>query len=170
MPRRYAARRSGWGRGRGWGWAWLTNHMLGLRLDPGYRADVSTIGDRGQGRTSGDTEAATPAGTAGPGEPAAGPTPPAGPGEPVAGPTFGRVRRAPRYLPFMLTGGLIGVLLTLLLAALPRQLSDPLAAATPGAGRGYSTTQVLLYVGPGLVAVGGALGAAVALVLERRRR
>lgn len=90
--------------------------------------------------------------------------------EQARGASFVRLRRAPRYLPFMISGGALGLVVAAVLTALSRRLADPLAATTLGVGRNYSAMQVLLYLGLALVAIGGMLGAAVALLLERRRR
>lgn len=83
--------------------------------------------------------------------------------------TYGRVRRAPRYGPFMWTGGLIGVAVALVLTVLSRSMSSDEGETTGGLAANYSALQVFFYLGLFLAAVGVAVGVVVALVLERRR-
>ena len=66
-------------------------------------------------------------------------------------------RRSPRYLRFLVTGGLVGVLVSLVLTvARSGQVEQPL--------------DLFLYLGLLLGAIGGLLGGLVAVVLESRRR
>ena len=76
---------------------------------------------------------------------------------PVDAPAPLRLRRAPRYRAFVLTGVLFGVLAALLATAL---------APPTGDGRSGS---VLGYLAVSLGLLGGLVGAAAALVAERRR-
>ncbi len=69
-----------------------------------------------------------------------------------------RLRRAPRYRPFALTGAVVGALL-MLVVALVFGTSD---------GRFSETTLVGYLVAIGLL-VGGLLGATAAVLAERRR-
>lgn len=68
-----------------------------------------------------------------------------------------RLRRAPKYRAFLLTGVLVGVLVALVVVAL-----------APDSGDG-NTRSVLGYLAVSLGALGALLGGAVALLLERRR-
>lgn len=76
-----------------------------------------------------------------------------------------RVRRAPRYRPFVLTGAVVGLLVAALVIALH---SGPTGTSTGGVDAGrYSQRQLFLYLGLGLAVLGGLLGGAVALLVER---
>ena len=66
-----------------------------------------------------------------------------------------RIRRSPRYLRFMGVGAAVGVLVALILTI-----------AFPDAGQ-FSPTQVFGFLLLFLVVIGGALGAVVALLLDR---
>ncbi|MBL8932837.1 MAG: hypothetical protein JNL54_22165 [Kineosporiaceae bacterium] len=70
------------------------------------------------------------------------------------------VRRAPRFLPFILTGVVLGVLLALVAVAL-RQV--------PGQEVEVSTRAVLGYLGSIGGLFGGLVGAAVAVAIDRRQ-
>jgi hypothetical protein len=65
------------------------------------------------------------------------------------------VVHAPRYARFIILGGIVGLIVTLLLTvSFPEQ-------------PGFSTAQVFGFLGLALVTVGVALGAAVAIVIDR---
>jgi hypothetical protein len=65
------------------------------------------------------------------------------------------VVHAPRYVRFIILGGIVGLLATLILTvSFPEQ-------------PGFSTAQVFGFLGLALVTVGVALGAAVAIVIDR---
>jgi len=66
-----------------------------------------------------------------------------------------RIRRSPRYLRFMGVGAALGVIAALILT-----IAFPAAAE-------FSPTQVFGFLGLFLVVIGGALGAVVALLLDR---
>jgi len=66
-----------------------------------------------------------------------------------------RIRRTPRYLRFMGVGAAVGVI-----AALMLTIAFPAVAE-------FSATQVFGFLGLFLVVIGGALGAVVALLLDR---
>jgi hypothetical protein len=66
-----------------------------------------------------------------------------------------RIRRSPRYLRFMGAGAVLGVIAALILTI-----------AFPDAAE-FSPSQVFGFLGLFLVAIGGALGAVVALLLDR---
>ncbi|HZI98604.1 MAG TPA: hypothetical protein VFD41_13875 [Actinomycetales bacterium] len=70
----------------------------------------------------------------------------------------GRVRRAPRYVPFVASGALAGL-----------AVAAVLAVVLPPA-EGHDTGAVLGYLGLVLALVGGLVGAAVAVLLDRRAR
>ncbi len=91
----------------------------------------------------------------------------AGPGSPsslraagVALPTRLRLRRAPRYRAFTLTGVVVGVLVGVVLTF----------AFHPGPDAAYSLRSVLGYLVATLGLTGALLGAATAVVVERRKR
>jgi hypothetical protein len=70
-----------------------------------------------------------------------------------------RIRRAPRYRAFVLAGAVVGL------------VAGAVAAAVLGGGDGpFSPTTVSGYVGAIGLLVGGLLGAAVAVLVERPRR
>jgi protein-S-isoprenylcysteine O-methyltransferase Ste14 len=99
--------------------------------------------------------AVAPAPSSRPGEPQA-------PGRPVAADESAeaarlRLRRAPRYRAFVLTGVVLGVLAALVAVALAPQSQDG------------ATRSVLGYLAVSLGALGALLGAAAALLVERRR-
>jgi len=75
-----------------------------------------------------------------------------------AGPRRLALRRAPRYRAFIGTGAIIGVVLAVVLTAL-----------FPDDGR-FSTASVMGYLAVSLALVGGLLGGAVAVLVERPRR
>jgi hypothetical protein len=79
-------------------------------------------------------------------------------GQPDADPARLRMRRAPKYRAFVLSGIVIGVLAALVAVAL---------APDTGDGRGGS---VLGYLAVSLGALGALLGGAAALLLEGRAR
>jgi hypothetical protein len=66
------------------------------------------------------------------------------------------VRRAPRFVPFLIAGGLLGVVVTAIIAY-----------GLPG-DEGYDSNSVFGFFLTFCIAGGAALGAAVALVLDRR--
>jgi hypothetical protein len=66
-----------------------------------------------------------------------------------------RIRRSPRYLRFMGVGAVLGVIAALILT-----IAFPAVAQ-------FSPTQVFGFLGLFLVVIGGALGAVVALLLDR---
>ena len=66
-----------------------------------------------------------------------------------------RIRRSPRYLRFMGVGAAVGVIAALILT-----IAFPAAAE-------FSSGQVFGFLGLFLVVIGGALGAVVALLLDR---
>ncbi len=99
--------------------------------------------------TAADPAPATP-------RPAPGPAPTARPAA-APDPAGLRLRRAPKYRAFMLTGVVLGVLVALLVVAL---------APDSGDGNGRS---VLGYLAVSLGAFGALLGGATALLVERRR-
>lgn len=70
----------------------------------------------------------------------------------------GRVRRAPRYAPFVSTGALLGIVAAVVLALVLPPVEQ------------LDTRAALGYLGLVLGLVGGLVGAAVAVVLERRAR
>ncbi len=81
---------------------------------------------------------------------------------PDGGPRQLRVRRAPRYPVFLLTGGVVGVLVGLVAG-----LSGPLSPSpAPGPGR----AALVGYLGLGLGLLGALAGGVVAVVLDRGRR
>lgn len=83
---------------------------------------------------------------------------------------FGRLRRAPRYGPFMGTGALAGAVLALVVTLLSRTTSsDAGSQAIGGLAPDYSGVQIFLYLALVFAAIGAAVGAVVALLLERRR-
>lgn len=73
-------------------------------------------------------------------------------------PPAATLRRAPRYRAFVLTGALVGIVLAILLTAL-----------FPDSGR-FSTGSVMGYLAVALALIGGLLGAAVAVLIERPGR
>ncbi|GAB7193017.1 hypothetical protein NUM3379_37260 [Kineococcus sp. NUM-3379] len=98
-----------------------------------------------------------PAGQGAAAEPAPGPAgaPVDGAGVPAGRPV--RLRRAPRYGAFVLTGLLAALVVSALVAAL----------ATPSGG--YSRLALFGYLAVALGLVGAVLGGLVAVLLERRR-
>jgi membrane associated rhomboid family serine protease len=72
-----------------------------------------------------------------------------------------RLRRAPRYGPFVVTGVVVGVVLGIVVAL---AFDDPVQAEQ------FSTSTIVRYFAAILGLVGGVVGAAVALLAERRRR
>lgn len=70
----------------------------------------------------------------------------------------GRARRAPRYIPFVASGALAGLV-----------VAAALTAVLPPA-EGHGTGAVLGYLALVLGLVGGLAGAAIAVVLDRRAR
>ncbi|HZI97197.1 MAG TPA: hypothetical protein VFD41_06685 [Actinomycetales bacterium] len=70
----------------------------------------------------------------------------------------GRARRAPRYGPFVASGALVGFVVAAVLAVVLPPVAD------------HGTGAVLGYLGLVLALVGGLVGAAVAVVLDRRAR
>ena len=70
----------------------------------------------------------------------------------------GRARRAPRYIPFVASGALAGLV-----------VAAALTAVLPPA-EGHATGAVLGYLALVLGLVGGLAGAAIAVVLDRRAR
>jgi hypothetical protein len=79
-------------------------------------------------------------------------------GGPPAGAVQVRLRRAPRYRPFMATGAVLGAAVGLL------------AAATTGSlPAGFSTQTVLGYFGAIGLLLGVVVGAGAAVLVERRR-
>ncbi len=70
-------------------------------------------------------------------------------------------RRSPRFLPFILTGAVIGFVVGAFLASRP----DEVANRTVGA---YSASSAIGYLGFGCAAFGALLAAVVAILLERR--
>ena len=66
-----------------------------------------------------------------------------------------RIRRSPRYLRFMGLGAAVGVIAALILTV-----------AFPAAGE-FSPSQVFGFLGLFLVVAGGAIGAVVALIIDR---
>jgi hypothetical protein len=74
-----------------------------------------------------------------------------------AGPRPVSLRRAPRYRAFVGTGAVIGVVFAVLLTGL-----------FPDGGR-YSAVAVMGYLAAALALVGGLVGGAAAVLLERRR-
>ncbi len=70
-------------------------------------------------------------------------------------------RRPPRFLPFILTGAVIGFVVGAFLASRP----DEVANRTVGT---YSSSSAIGYLGFGCAALGALLAAVVAIVLERR--
>ena len=109
-----------------------------------------------------------PSGKPSSGEPSSGehsPGDPLGdpPGDPLGGaPAAGRVgkvRRAPRYRAFILTGLLAGV-----------TLGTVLSLVVPGGDGSYSTGAVLVYLDGVTALLGAAAGAALAVLVERPGR
>jgi hypothetical protein len=82
----------------------------------------------------------------------------AGP-EPARAPVQVRVRRAPRYRAFVLTGALIGAIAGIVASLL---LGDPTSLFSSGTTTGYLAAIGLL--------LGALLGGAVAVLVERPRR
>jgi hypothetical protein len=78
------------------------------------------------------------------------------PGEP-AGVRYGRLRRAPRYGSFVVTGAVIGAVIGLVLSV-----------SRPSTGQ-FSQNSVIGYVAATLGLLGALLGAGVAVLLDRRR-
>ncbi len=72
-----------------------------------------------------------------------------------------RLRRAPRYAPFVGTGVVVGVVLGVVVAL---AFDDPAQTAE------FSTGTLVRYFAAILGLVGGVVGAAAALLVERRRR
>lgn len=70
----------------------------------------------------------------------------------------GRVRRAPRYVPFISTGALLGIAAAVVLALVLPPVEQ------------LDTRAALGYLGLVLGLVGGLVGAAVAVVLDRQHR
>lgn len=68
-----------------------------------------------------------------------------------------RLRRAPKYLPFGLTGAVLGVVVGLVLA-----LSNPVNGD-------YSERAIIGYFAAILGLIGGLVGLGVAVLIERRR-
>jgi hypothetical protein len=82
------------------------------------------------------------------------------PSEPPAEPDgvrYGRVRRAPRYGSFVVTGAVIGAVIGLVLSV-----------SRPSTGQ-FSQNSVIGYVAATLGLLGALLGAGVAVLLDRRR-
>jgi hypothetical protein len=83
--------------------------------------------------------------------------------EPTAGgeprPVPVRIRRAPKYRSFVLAGAVIGVLAGVITTAV-----------TGNADARFSPTTVMGYLGAIGLLIGGLLGAAVAVLVERPRR
>lgn len=71
------------------------------------------------------------------------------------------VRRRPRFLPFILTGAVVGFVVGAFLASRP----DEVANRTIGT---YSPSSAIGYLGFGCAAIGALLAAVLAIVLERR--
>jgi hypothetical protein len=94
----------------------------------------------------------------------------AGDASPQPRPTFLRVRRAPRYGPFVATGAVLGLVLAVVVTVVAGRSGTPTSQTVGGLAPTYSTAQVLGYLALFLVAAGGALGAVAALLVERRRR
>jgi len=87
-----------------------------------------------------------------------GPSPDAAGLGPSAQPRPVTMRRAPKYRAFVVTGVLVGLVLSLvLIQAFPED-------------HGYSTSTVLSYLAAVLGLAGGVLGAGLALLVERPRR
>jgi hypothetical protein len=84
-----------------------------------------------------------------------------GAGGPVEGePVPVRVRRAPRFAPFIVTGAVVGVLVGILVATATS------SAATDGQLGGKTVTGYLAMIG---LLLGGVLGAGLAVLVDRRR-
>jgi hypothetical protein len=101
---------------------------------------------------TGSPEGSSPASPAGPASPASS----AGPAG-IAGTRYGRRRRAPRYGSFLATGALVGIVLGVVLSF-----------SRPATGQ-FSQNSVVGYVAATLGLLGALLGAAVAILLDRRR-
>ena len=71
-----------------------------------------------------------------------------------------RVRRAPKYLPFIVTGVVVGVLLGVVVA---------FAFGDPAQAERFSRSTLVRYFAAILGLLGGLVGAAAAVLLERRR-
>lgn len=71
-----------------------------------------------------------------------------------------RLRRAPRYGPFILTGAVLGVVVGVVVALV----------GGPAGTDGLSTGSLVRYFAAILGLLGAVVGAAAALVAERRRR
>ena len=71
-----------------------------------------------------------------------------------------RLRRAPKYLPFILTGVVVGVVLGVVIALV----------GGSGGTDGLSTGSLVRYFAAILGLLGAVAGAATALLVERRRR
>jgi hypothetical protein len=69
---------------------------------------------------------------------------------------YGRVRRAPRYGSFVVTGAVVGVVIALILSL-----------SRPATGE-FSQNSVIGYVAATLGLLGALLGAGVAVLLDRR--
>ena len=82
---------------------------------------------------------------------------------------FGRLRKAPRYGPFIGTGAGAGAVVALVVTLLTRSASRDEAQVVGGLAPDYSAVQVFLYLAFIFAAIGAAVGVVVALVLERRR-
>jgi hypothetical protein len=85
--------------------------------------------------------------------------------EPSAGPAQLRMRRAPRYRAFGLTGAGLGVALGIILA-LVLEVSDAASATSTGAD--YSTRSVAGYFLAIFGLLGLAIGLGLAVLIERR--
>lgn len=101
----------------------------------------------------------------------AGPAPQRGEADPETAyrSSYARVRRAPRYGPFILTGAVVGLVAAIVVILLARDPHPPVTGVAPGLAPEYSLGQLVAYVGAFGVVLGGLVGAVVALVVERRR-
>lgn len=84
-----------------------------------------------------------------------------------------QLRRAPRFLPFMLTGAVLGLLIVVTIVLLrytPEEASTTARRSlpTPAAAPEVSTRAVLGYLGSIGALLGGLAGAGLAVFLDRR--
>ncbi len=78
------------------------------------------------------------------------------PADPATGPQIGRVRRAPRYGSFVVTGAIVGIVLAVVVSYAWSSASE------------FSQNSVVGYVAATLGLIGALLGAVLAVLLDRR--
>lgn len=135
--------------------------MIRRLAGTGYRRAVTAQQPDSPDGSADQTRPEAPGVPAAAGTPEAPGTPEAaGPAEAPGAPEIVRihVRRAPRYRAFVLTGVALGLLVAVVLAF-----------GLPLASNRYTVNRIMVYFGLAFGLVGGLLGVAAALLVERRR-